>query len=190
MKNRLSNYCFLYYKSECKKCQGRAGRQCRQPFFYSCRRTMLLFRAAGCGDFCSAIEGAGYRFRIMRRAPPHCSFLAILNSSAQRTPQLLTSHSYLLTIFQIRPRSGHRIFSLLTPISSLYFKFVRAADTASSHFSLLSPHFIDTCAKRIPQFLISNFSFLIIICAGSCIAIFVKKWYNKGTILSKEPFLW
>ena len=52
-----------------------------------------------------------------------------------------TPHSYPLTIFQIRPRSGHRISSLLTPISSLYFKSVRGADTTISHFSFLISNF-------------------------------------------------
>ena len=42
------------------------------------------------------------------------------------------------------------------------YKYVREADTATPHFSLLSPHsIINPSAQRTPQFLISNFSFLI-----------------------------
>ncbi len=72
-------------------------------------------------------------------------------------------HSYLLTLFQIRPRSRHRISSLLTPIFSLYFKSVRRADTASPHASLLSPHYISNpSAERTPH-LLTPHSYLLTI---------------------------
>ena len=75
---------------------------------------------------------SGCRTEISGRksAAPHSYLLTISNLSAERTLQLLTSHSninpsaertphlltpisYLLTIFQICPRSGHRNFSFL-----------------------------------------------------------------------------
>ncbi len=51
------------------------------------------------------------------------------------------------------------------------YKYINV-NTATSHFSLLSSHFIDLCAKRIPQFLISNFSFLIFINSSLLTPIF------------------
>ena len=89
--------------------------------------------------------------RAADTATPHFSLLSphyIINPSAQRTPQFLISNfsflifinSSLLSPHYISNLSAERTPHLLTPISSLYYKSVRGADTTISHFSFLISH--------------------------------------------------
>ena len=64
-------------------------------------------------DFCTQRTQRLRPARIRRRRHRNFSLFQIRPRSGHRISSLLTPHSYLLTILQIRPRSGHRNFSFL-----------------------------------------------------------------------------
>ena len=108
---------------------------------------------------------SGCRTEISGRksAAPHSYLLTVFQIRPRSGHRIFSLLTPISSLFQIRPRSGHRIFSLLSPISSLYFKSVRGADTASSHSSLLSPHCISNLSAERTPHLLTPHSYLLTI---------------------------